>query len=302
MPIEVVCPECGNYYNVADSQAGRRVVCKGCGTLIQAPGVKTELRGDVLAHPMSDSEASEVAFTRPYGTVPTKVSAPKKQRDPSVRRRLNKVLIAGVALSVLGFLLPWFVPPKPGFSRFKSEYGSFVLGVEIPFALNSRFNRSRDNLERRLPERATQSKRMARVRAQLEDMDRAFTSLYSLLLIPLFALLALLDEVFAARLDRNHWWFRLLFPLTPVFIFLYIYWMSSALDSPSLGASNSNGGSDLPNIGFGFWIFVLGLLVCFVSIFTSPKPKAERAPKSVTLRTRPDLSGKPTLPAPRQPQ
>ncbi|MCA8934901.1 MAG: TFIIB-type zinc ribbon-containing protein [Planctomycetes bacterium] len=302
MPIEVVCPECGNYYDVADSQAGRRVVCKDCGTPVQAPGVKSELRGELLVHPMSDSEATEVAFTRPYGASPTKARASKKQTDPSIRRKLNKVLIVGVALSALGFLLPWFVPPKAGYSRFKSEYGAFVLGVEIPFALNSRFGRSRDSFERRFPERENESRRIAKARAQLEDMDRAFTSLYSLLLIPLFALLTLLDEVLAARQDRNHWWYRLLFPLTPAFIFVYIYWMSSALESPSLGASNSNDGSDLPNIGFGFWIFVFGLLVSFISIFTSPKPKVEYAPKSVTLRTRPDLSSKPTLPAPRQPQ
>ena len=37
MPIAVICPGCGDTYNLGDALAGRRCRCKGCGTVFRVP-------------------------------------------------------------------------------------------------------------------------------------------------------------------------------------------------------------------------------------------------------------------------
>ncbi len=80
MAMEVLCPGCGKTLKAPESKAGKKAVCKKCGTRFRIPGTKLQ------PHPATDP-ASPVAESHSPGQTPPVAAEPAPRKKPKTRRK-----------------------------------------------------------------------------------------------------------------------------------------------------------------------------------------------------------------------
>jgi len=176
-------------------------------------------------------------------------------------RRVNYVFVLAIALTFVGYFLPWLSVPQD----IRADQSSYELtGFTVPFKLNELIDQRAKEFKE-----ANEKRRLTRDAVPEEPMlaaVRAFRSLYVLYLIPFLALLLLVEDIVSARNAKNRWWLRVAFAFSLPVAFVLIYVMFQTIpDAPY--ARKSPGPSEPVAGGIGILVSACGSVLALVSVF-----------------------------------
>lgn len=186
-------------------------------------------------------------------------------------RDINVILMVGVALLVVGFLLPWVsveIKDSQGPSR------DSCLGVSMAFELRSYFG-TMSGIYAAMKGEQAQEVATAYYLAKI-----AASWLYWAYAIPVLCGVAVADELMGARKGRNGWYCRAAAAVSPLLAFYGV-----AVGFGKIGAAfslivDASGAKSGPARGLfdvldiGAYLCVAGMVVTLISVLTSPKPRA----------------------------
>jgi positive regulator of sigma E activity len=244
VPLELECPNCQAKLRLAAFFAGRRVRCRSCGAHVTAPD----------AEQATEASMKVPAFTPQSARlgVAGRVALP---------RRINYIFLAAVMCTFIGYGLPWFIVPDTA-PVVRRMYGDALIGYEAPIVMN----RFADQMaaEGRY---ANDQWRKAGVAVTDDAIERSLwyvRSLYVFYLVPLLALILMIEDIVASRTMHNRWGLRLAFVFALPLAFLFVLAMapgSSGAES-SKSAESTGGG-----VGIGVAVALLGSVLSLISIF-----------------------------------
>lgn len=247
MAIQFNCPSCGLALSVAEAHAGKGMICKGCAARVTVP---------------------QAAAATPYGS-----AAP---RSPLMTRKPNLIFIGAALLMMIAMGMPWLNIPGEVPEESRAALAGYTSGFGLPFLMN----RTAGEMVAYMDSPANRGDVTPEAREQVNAMATTFKILYVLYLIPLLAMVCLVDEALSARKGRNRWWLRVLNTASPVVAFVVIFAAFTALvaliGEPASAEQPEHAGptpySPFSFIGIGVYALGVAMLLSLISIFLSPKP------------------------------
>jgi hypothetical protein len=175
--------------------------------------------------------------------------------ETSKKRWPNIMLMLGAAALIVGFFLPWFDPGIEGFGP--------IAGFMLPLKANDLVG-------------AIHAGSLLGDNAVVNAMNADKTAMFAwftLYLLPILALYAVIDDVRSAGKGRSHWWIRILAVLGPLIALAAVYFaFRPAFDE--VMQSSTHFEPDLAAIGPGAYVVAAGWVVMLLAV-----PLAPRAPK-----------------------
>jgi len=172
-----------------------------------------------------------------------------------VGRKPNWWFVAGCALFMICYFLPWF-----------SAGGGSLLGFEVSYYVP----------------RVLQAKYAA------PGLVLASNSLWIFAFIGVWALFALGDEFTGMRRSKNRWWLRLVTAFAPLIALVFVIGTFAMLNADVLaeiGRGVQSAGAGTAAVGvigifaallglssFGLWVMLIAMVLCGVSVAVHPRP------------------------------